>query len=247
MRSKLILLGCIVGLAFAHQHDSVLNLKQAFKAKKHKGLEAMQGKIVDESHILMEEILASAQGRKELFDSDVPNTKDTKEEKPDARYKRQVGQEDIRHALCQDKNAGEFFRLVAGTKQCRDVVSCADGGLQAIRCPPGLAFDLSKQTCEWRQLVKDCNIKARPKLALPNFNTDEPICEPGELSCGDGQCLPRLVVFVNYLLKYFYFLGLCFVMTRLTVLTVVMRICVIAEMIQTGRMIVIQDSAGGND
>merc|ERR1719318_433418 len=71
------------------------------------------------------------------------------------------------------------------------VVSCTDGGLQAIRCPPGLAFDLSKQTCEWKQLVKDCNIKARPKLALPLFNTDEPLCEPGELACGDGQCLPR--------------------------------------------------------
>ena len=33
----------------------------------------------------------------------------------------------------QDKNPGEFFRLVAGTSHCRDVVSCADGGLQAIR------------------------------------------------------------------------------------------------------------------
>ena len=197
MRSNVFLLGFIFGLVLAHQHDSVQNLKQAYKAKKSKEVEAMQGKDVDESQVLMEEILASAQGRNELFDSDVPNTKDTKEEKPDARFKRQVDQEDIRHALCQDKNAGEFFRLVAGSKQCRDVVSCTDGGLQAIRCPPGLAFDLSKQVCEWRQLVKDCNIKARPKLALPKFNTDEPICEPGELSCGDGQCLPRLVVFVN--------------------------------------------------
>ncbi len=33
----------------------------------------------------------------------------------------------------KDKNPGEFFRLVAGAKHCRDVVACADGGLQAIR------------------------------------------------------------------------------------------------------------------
>ena len=41
--------------------------------------------------------------------------------------------------------------------------------------------------------MKDCNIKARPKLSLPKFNTDEPLCPSGELSCGDGQCLPKLL------------------------------------------------------
>ena len=35
--------------------------------------------------------------------------------------------------VLQDKNPGEFFRLVAGARHCRDVVACADGGLQAIR------------------------------------------------------------------------------------------------------------------
>ena len=49
---------------------------------------------------------------------------------------------------------GEFFRLVAGVAHCRDVVACAHHGLQAIRCPPGLAFDLGKQTCEWRNEVR---------------------------------------------------------------------------------------------
>ena len=31
-----------------------------------------------------------------------------------ARFKRQVSEEDIKQALCKDKNMGEFFRLVAG-------------------------------------------------------------------------------------------------------------------------------------
>ena len=99
------------------------------------------------------EILASAHGREEIFDSHVPNKKHDFEKPFEKRTKRQVDQEDARDALCQDKNAGEFFRLVAGQNQCRDVVSCTDGGLQAIRCPPGFAFDLSKQTCELKQLV----------------------------------------------------------------------------------------------
>eukprot|EP00088_Acartia_fossae_P031666 TRINITY_DN324_c0_g1_i1.p1 TRINITY_DN324_c0_g1~~TRINITY_DN324_c0_g1_i1.p1 ORF type:complete len:549 (-),score=134.67 TRINITY_DN324_c0_g1_i1:91-1737(-) len=107
------------------------------------------------------------------------------------RVKRQVSEEDIKGALCKDKNPGEFFRLVAGGAHCRDVVACTEGGLQAIRCPPGLAFDLDKQTCEWKNVVKNCNVKARPKLALPLFNTKEPLCDEGYLACGDGQCVKK--------------------------------------------------------
>ena len=120
-----------------------------------------------------------------------------------------MDQDDIKNALCRDKNPGEFFRLVAGLAHCRDVVACADHGLQAIRCPPGLAFDLGKQTCEWKQevssfqpqdncqcyhplQVRDCNQKARPRLALPLLHTTEPVCQDqAEVACGDGTCLPR--------------------------------------------------------
>ena len=63
------------------------------------------------------------------------------------------------------------------------------GDLNFLRCPPGLAFDLDKQTCEWRNAVQNCNTKARPKLILPLFNTKEPLCDPGYLACGDGQCV----------------------------------------------------------
>ena len=109
-----------------------------------------------------------------------------------ARFKRQVSEEDIKQALCKDKNMGEFFRLVAGEEHCRDVVACGDHGLQAIRCPSGLAFSLRKQTCDWRAQVEDCNQKARPKLALPQYVTQEPVCpHTDEIACGDGTCLPR--------------------------------------------------------
>ena len=51
-----------------------------------------------------------------LFDADVPG----KIGQPGARRrrKRQVDQNDIKNALCRDKNPGEFFRLVAGLAHC---------------------------------------------------------------------------------------------------------------------------------
>jgi len=148
---------------------------------------------VDESLILKEEILASVKGMHNIFDNDIESSGTDSEKKSffQGRSKRQIDQRDIRQALCKDKNPGEFFRLVAGSSNCRDVVACADEGLQAIRCPPGLAFSLKKQTCEWKRAVKDCDTKARPKLVLPLFRTTEPLCSQGELACGDGVCLPR--------------------------------------------------------
>jgi len=159
--------------------------------------------VMKESDILLEGVYKSATGvLGALFDSDVTKEEEKVEsgevEKqpgggaaPLLRHKRQVSQDDIKNALCRDKNPGEFFRLVAGATHCRDVVACADHGLQAVRCPPGLAFDLGKQTCEWRQQVRDCNQKARPKLALPLYYTSEPLCPAGEIACGNGQCLPQ--------------------------------------------------------
>merc|ERR1719187_2833196 len=124
-----------------HNHGPMEKLKGAFKSSKDAVKEHIRSMVVDENQILLEEIVASAHGRsKKMFDSDVPNSsRDDEEEDSDdeeedsddegGRAKRQVDQEDIRHALCKDKNAGEFFRLVAGSKQCRDVVSCTDEGL----------------------------------------------------------------------------------------------------------------------
>merc|ERR1719234_614886 len=77
------------------------------------------------------------------------------------RMKRQVDQEDIRRALCRAATVGEFFRLVAGPVNCRDVVACTEDGLRALRCPPGLAFSLKKQTCDWQSAVTDCHLKSK--------------------------------------------------------------------------------------
>merc|ERR1712047_52404 len=93
--------------------------------------------------------------------------------------------------LCRGKSSGELFRLKAGDDSCRDVIQCTAGGLQAIRCPPGLAFDLEKQTCDWKWAVKNCDKLTKERKVQPLLSTDEPLCEIGKLACGDSICIDK--------------------------------------------------------
>lgn len=36
---------------------------------------------------------------------------------------------------------------------------CTKSGLKEIQCPSGLAFDIMKQTCDWKAKVTNCNEK----------------------------------------------------------------------------------------
>merc|ERR1712038_2089412 len=108
------------------------------------------------------------------------------------RFKRQDLDEDaLEKQLCSDKGAGEWFRLETGTDKCRDVIQCTSSGLQAIRCPAGLAFDIEKQTCDWKASVKNCDAKTKEKKVKPLLFTDEPLCQENFLACGDGNCIER--------------------------------------------------------
>merc|ERR1712113_528595 len=84
------------------------------------------------------------------------------------RFKRQDLDEDaLEKQLCSDKGAGEWFRLETGKDKCRDVIQCTASGLQAIRCPAGLAFDIEKQTCDWKASVK--TVITRPERKKLNL------------------------------------------------------------------------------
>merc|ERR1739838_1165600 len=100
-------------------------------------------------------------------------------------------EDELERQLCQDKGAGEWFRLETGKDKCRDVIQCTVSGLQAIRCPAGLAFDIEKQTCDWKASVKNCDAKTKEKKVKPLLFTDEPLCQENFLACGDGNCIER--------------------------------------------------------
>merc|ERR1712161_142636 len=78
-------------------------------------------------------------------------------------------EKELERQLCQDKGAGEWFRLESGDKKCRDVIQCTVSGLQAIRCPAGLSFDIEKQTCDWKASVKIAMPKPKKKRSNPFF------------------------------------------------------------------------------
>ena len=83
--------------------------------------------------------------------------------------------------------------------------------MAAVRCPAGLAFDIERQTCDWKAKVPNCDKLDRkflkkhsivctmfdfgccsgPRKALPKLKTDEPICPDGKLSCGNGECIDK--------------------------------------------------------
>ncbi|CAN8003902.1 chitin deacetylase 1 [Ixodes scapularis] len=92
--------------------------------------------------------------------------------------------------LCKGRSPSEYFRLTAD-EDCRDVVRCSVQGLLALRCPSGLAFDIDKQTCDWKANVKNCEQLEKPRLVAPLLATDEPICETGKLACGNGDCIAK--------------------------------------------------------
>jgi len=100
--------------------------------------------------------------------------------------------------LCRNRPANEYFRL-STESNCRDVVRCVPndfvGGhtLAAVRCPTGLLFDLDGQVCDWANKVENCDKLTKPRLARPNFKTDEPVCQEGKLQCGDGECIDQIL------------------------------------------------------
>lgn len=104
--------------------------------------------------------------------------------------KRQSEVNEQEQDLCRGRSPSEYFRLTIDD-DCRDVVRCSVQGLLALRCPSGLAFDVEKQTCDWRNNVKNCQQIEKPKLATPLLATDEPICETGKLACADAQCIDK--------------------------------------------------------
>ncbi|XP_013776701.1 uncharacterized protein LOC106461428 [Limulus polyphemus] len=92
--------------------------------------------------------------------------------------------------VCKDKSPREYFRL-SSDKDCREVMRCSSQGLQVLRCPSGLFFDIESQTCNWRSEVNNCDQVEKRKLATPLFATNEPICSGNQLACGNGDCMER--------------------------------------------------------
>ena len=74
-------------------------------------------------------------------------------------YFQEIAFQDNVEDLCEGRPANEYFRLTT-EGDCRDVVRCDRAGiagtirLASVKCPSGLAFDLERQTCDWKAKVE---------------------------------------------------------------------------------------------
>jgi len=114
-----------------------------------------------------------------------------------ASRKEDAGIQDSIEDLCENRPPTEYFRM-STSGDCRDVVRCDRAGiagtirLATVKCPNGLAFDLDRQTCDWKAKVDNCDRLSKPKRILPNLNTAEPVCPSGQLQCGNGECIDKI-------------------------------------------------------
>ena len=41
--------------------------------------------------------------------------------------------------------------------------------------------------------VENCDKLTKPRVALPNLKTSEPVCPDGQLQCGNGECIDKIL------------------------------------------------------
>ncbi|KAF4517594.1 hypothetical protein B566_EDAN008583 [Ephemera danica] len=74
--------------------------------------------------------------------------------------------------------------------ECSKYYLCLDGEVFEFRCSEGLLFDVTRQICDFRALVADCDLHAaEPRPPKPLLGAAG--CGPGLLACADATCLPR--------------------------------------------------------
>lgn len=84
---------------------------------------------------------------------------------------------ECRNNLTHDQYINIFDDKTSGFFLEKYIIFILFQGLQAIRCPAGLYFDIEKQTCDWKAAVKNCKLKNKERKVKPLLFTDEPLCQ----------------------------------------------------------------------
>ncbi|CAD6228039.1 GSCOCG00006322001-RA-CDS [Cotesia congregata] len=113
--------------------------------------------------------------------------------------------------LCDNRPGDEYFRL-STDGDCRDVVRCDKASeigvtrLASVKCPTGLAFDIERQTCDWKTNVKNCDQLENPactrsglkQITCPSglaFDLDKQTCDwKGKVTNCDKLEKPRKIL-----------------------------------------------------
>ncbi|XP_071571775.1 chitin deacetylase 1 isoform X2 [Temnothorax nylanderi] len=96
---------------------------------------------------------------------------------------------------CIDDN--KFYRnpnapshSVWSPTECAKYFLCLDDEVFEFKCSQGLLFDVSRQICDFKTNVDNCDVTSDAQPAKPLLKDGE--CDEDNLACGDGTCLPAL-------------------------------------------------------
>ncbi|RLU17137.1 hypothetical protein DMN91_011206 [Ooceraea biroi] len=94
---------------------------------------------------------------------------------------------------CIDDN--KFYRdpnrqphSVWSPAECAKYFVCLDNEVFEFKCSQGLLFDVSRQICDFKANVDNCDVTSDAQPAKPLLGNGE--CDKEKLACGDGTCLP---------------------------------------------------------
>ncbi|KAJ8683192.1 hypothetical protein QAD02_018984 [Eretmocerus hayati] len=73
------------------------------------------------------------------------------------------------------------------TTECAKYYLCLDDEVLEFKCSPGLLFDVSRQICDYKANVDNCDLVLEEQAPKPLL--DNGTCKEGNLACGDGTCL----------------------------------------------------------
>ena len=73
---------------------------------------------------------------------------------------------------------------------CAEYYLCVEGDVYDFKCSTGLVFDVSRQICDFKSKVDNCDVTAALTTPRPLLSTKEPICPTGESACADATCIP---------------------------------------------------------
>jgi hypothetical protein len=93
--------------------------------------------------------------------------------------------EDGRFYRNPNRNATKIWSLY----ECSKYFLCLDGEVFEFKCSAGLLFDVTRQICDFKANVENCDLTTEVKIPKPLLNKAN-CADTSQLGCADGTCLP---------------------------------------------------------
>uniref|UniRef100_A0A1B0CRU7 Chitin-binding type-2 domain-containing protein n=1 Tax=Lutzomyia longipalpis TaxID=7200 RepID=A0A1B0CRU7_LUTLO len=88
------------------------------------------------------------------------------------------------------RNPDRAVHKMWSNAECSKYFLCLEGEVFEFKCSVGLLFDVTRQICDFKSNVDNCDITAEPLVPKPLL-ADANCTDWNHLGCGDGTCLPN--------------------------------------------------------